>query len=595
MAAEAEEAAEAYYLEQVTLDDEDEDDDDDYEGVDVDGDDDADDVGLGGEGDDDDENLEQALTTLRAKSGAPPPPKEAEPPRPAVTRRPEVLDDFIRNVLLKLGMEETLDMFQRERYRLVGEGKIATADMGTVPDIYLRNQQLTDELRNIRDEMQRQAEVANKAKSTWDRFRKERDFHKMHHKRVVQEKNKLITDLKRLKNHYSNFEPMLQMMRAKYETAMKEKMLMKLERDRLASRVGALEAQLRQIEGGGGGGGAMGEEEAGMTAKPLVPKKPRGAALPPDSRDNPHLDHEHPPSQVSRWGLSKTFQAHSASVSALAVHPTKPIVATASDDGLWKMWSLQGGDLIMSGDGHKGWLSGIDFSPAGRQLATSAEDGMVKVWDFEKSRCVQTLVEHTQAVWGVSYMSDAPEFLASCSMDHTAKLWDLTVGRCRQTFRGHVDSINAIKFQPYANVVATASGDKTVSLWDCRTGLCAQTFYGHKNAVNSVAFKAQGDMLVSTDADGAVRVWDIRKVSEVCAVAASQHPCNAASFDLSGKVVAVACDDSLVRCYDPDDGSLLHTMSGHSDAVQSLVFGSTAATPSFLVTGGSDCTFRTWQ
>ena len=64
-------------------------------------------------------------------------------------------------------------------------------------------------------EMNRQQEVANKAKSTWDRFRKERDFHKMHHKRVVQEKNKLVVDLKRLKNHYSNFEPMLQMMRAK--------------------------------------------------------------------------------------------------------------------------------------------------------------------------------------------------------------------------------------------------------------------------------------------------------------------------------------------------------------------------------------------
>jgi len=38
------------------------------------------------------------------------------------------------------------------------------------------------------------------------------------------------------------------MMRAKYETAMKEKMLMKLERDRLTSRVATLEAQLRQLE-----------------------------------------------------------------------------------------------------------------------------------------------------------------------------------------------------------------------------------------------------------------------------------------------------------------------------------------------------------
>ena len=33
-------------------------------------------------------------------------------------------------------------MFQREWYRLSGEGKLSDVDMGTVPDIYVRNQQL---------------------------------------------------------------------------------------------------------------------------------------------------------------------------------------------------------------------------------------------------------------------------------------------------------------------------------------------------------------------------------------------------------------------------------------------------------------------
>ena len=41
------------------------------------------------------------------------------------------------------------------------------------------------------------------ASATWDKFRKERDFHRMHHKRVAQEKNRLISDLQRLKKHYS--------------------------------------------------------------------------------------------------------------------------------------------------------------------------------------------------------------------------------------------------------------------------------------------------------------------------------------------------------------------------------------------------------
>lgn len=564
--------------------DEDEDDDDyTYEEVEVeDGEEDGD---TGAE--EEDEDLDVALATMKTKEDGATQPKEDLPPRAGVTRRPEVLDDFIRNVLLKMGMTETLDMFQREWYRLTGEGKLSEVDTGTVPDIYLRNQQLGDELRNMQAEMNRQQEVADKAKSTWDRFRKERDFHKMHHKRVVQEKNKLIVDLKRLKNHYSNFEPMLQMMRAKYETAMKEKMLMKLERDRLSSRVGALEAQLRQLEGNR-------PADQPDEAKPTMPRKPRGAQLPPDSRDNPALERDVAPPPVGKWGLAKTFQAHSASVSAIAVHPSKPIVATASDDGLWKMWSLSGGDLIMSGDGHKGWLSGISFAPGGRQLATSAEDGTVKIWDFEQSRCVQTLVEHTQAVWDVAYMTDHAEFLASCSMDHNAKLWDLTVGRCRQTFRGHVDAINGITFQPYANVIATASGDKTLSLWDCRSGLCAQTFYGHKNACNSIAFKPQGEQVVSTDADGTVRLWDIRKVAEIACIRVSDHPANSAVFDPSGKALAVACDDSIVRCYDLESlaagNDAQPKMSGHSDAVQCVAFGQ-----GYLVSGGTDCTFRLWQ
>ena len=41
------------------------------------------------------------------------------------------------------------------------------------------------------------------ASATWDKFRKERDFHRMHHKRVAQEKNKLLHDMQVLKKHYS--------------------------------------------------------------------------------------------------------------------------------------------------------------------------------------------------------------------------------------------------------------------------------------------------------------------------------------------------------------------------------------------------------
>jgi len=60
-------------------------------------------------------------------------------------------------------------------------------------------QALEEEVASLRTELNDAHGVASRASTTWDSFRKERDFHRMHHKRVAQEKNKLITDIKRLK------------------------------------------------------------------------------------------------------------------------------------------------------------------------------------------------------------------------------------------------------------------------------------------------------------------------------------------------------------------------------------------------------------
>jgi hypothetical protein len=60
-------------------------------------------------------------------------------------------------------------------------------------------QELEEEVAALRRELNDAKSIASRASATWDKFRKERDFHRMHHKRVAQEKNKLVGDIKRLK------------------------------------------------------------------------------------------------------------------------------------------------------------------------------------------------------------------------------------------------------------------------------------------------------------------------------------------------------------------------------------------------------------
>lgn len=530
--------------------------------------------------DDDDEDLDRALASLKNEGISRDTPALA--PRSTTQVRPSVVDDFIRNFMIKVGMSRSLDSFNTEWFELQAKGKLTEEDIGVVPDIYLRNQALDEQVKGLRGQLSKMEEITAKAQGTWDKFRKERDFHRMHHKRVVQEKRKLVADIKKLKNHYEGYEPTLEALKNKYELAMKEKMLMRLERDRMSSRVEGLEAQIRALEGA----------PQPMPEKKVRTKRKGGDTLiPPDGAENPYINVEFEPPQIERFQLSKTFKGHQNSVACLAFHPKKPILATVSDDETWKLWSLPTGDLIMSGEGHRGWVSGVDFHPSGTHLATSSGDNTVKLWNFQTASCVATFQDHSQAVWDTAFHYTG-DFLASSSMDHTAKLWDLNTSKCRQTFRGHVDSINSVCFQPFTNNICTGSGDKTVSLWDIRSGLCLQTFYGHMNSCNHVAFNLRGDTIASCDSDGVVKLWDVRMVAERDTLSMGQHPINKCEFDRSGNALAAASDDGKVKVFNLLEGGDHKELKGHEDAVQTVLWDPTGQ---YLVSGGSDCTFRIWS
>ena len=456
----------------------DSDDDFDYDEVEVDAD--PDEV-------EEEEDLESALMRVRLQAATD---NQASQPRPVVGKRAELVDDFIRNFLLKMKMTKTMDCFQTEWYEKATAGELTPEDLSVVADVYQRNQDLDNQVKALRAELDKAKEIAHKARSTWDKFRKERDFHRMNHRRVVQEKSKLVNDLRRLRAHLATYEPTLKGLEDKYQVAMKEKAMAKLQADRLQARVETVESQLRQAALASGGKGEIlpgslmldstqertvrerKSQENLAAPKPVKKKVPgamtMGAGMGSDTsltafqdRENPYLNLHFEPQRADKYELRKTYKAHIAPISAVALHPKKSIVATASDDHTWKMWSIPNGELILTGEGHKSWVSCIDFHPKAATLATSSGDGTVKLWDFAQSKCVATLSDHAQAVWGVAF-HDSGDFVASCSMDHTAKLWDVQRAKCRGTLRGHVDSINAIIFQPFSNNICTCAGDKTV-------------------------------------------------------------------------------------------------------------------------------------
>ena len=247
--------------------------------------------------DEEDDDLAEALATLQAKK---PLASTSENVEPVTQVRPSVVDDFVRNFLIKADLKRTLDCFNTEWYEMQSKGKLPPEISTAVPDIYLRNEELDVQTKSLREQVDKMREVAERAQATWDKFRKERDFHRMHHKRVLQEKNKLVVDIKRLRNHLRSYEPTIDELKRRHEVAMKEKMLIKLERDRLKARVKALEDQVSSMARAEE---AAAEEES-KKARSATRTVRKMAAFPPEGAvANPFVDMEFDPARVDSFTI----------------------------------------------------------------------------------------------------------------------------------------------------------------------------------------------------------------------------------------------------------------------------------------------------
>ncbi|XP_038604731.1 sperm-associated antigen 16 protein [Tachyglossus aculeatus] len=609
----------AYYLHQVTITEPSEDDYK-YEEVSID-----DDISFQ-EGD---EDLAKAVQMVQeqAEDAQTMTQKTVPPSTQSVSEVPEVIEDFLRNFLIRMGMNRTFESFQNEWYEIIQKGSFQPSDPRLVPDVYTQNQLLEEENKNLKKELEHYKIAANKASKNLLKSKKECDFHRLHHKRVVQEKDKLNNDIKGLKLHYGSYEKTLKLLQEKKDSLLRQKMLTTLEKDKAVGQITGLQATLQNLETGhsvqipksrvghrcerendseGPTQEALQRAREGKlqcdgvishdTAKDPVKQKgkryPKDSEFPVDTQINPHLywfkECGHP--LKSGYKISNILKVHDLAVSSLALHPHKEILITCSDDHLWKMWAFPSGNLLMTGVGHTDWLSGCCFHPSGTNLATSSGDTTVKIWNFSKGDCILTLEGHSQAIWSCTWHS-CGDFVASSSMDNTSKVWDLNSERCRYTLRGHSDSVNSIEFLPFSNTILTSSADKTLSLWDARTGLCAHTFYGHMHSCNDASFNMKGDTIVSCDSCGVMKLWDVRKVIAMVSIDVGPSPGNQVVFDPSGRIVAQASNDGTIHMLDLKSGQL-HKLTGHENEVHSVAFTYDAG---HLFSGGADGTVRIWS
>ena len=128
--------------------------------------------------------------------------------------------------------------------------------------------------------------------------------------------------------------------------------------------------------------------------------------------------HSSQPAAVEGFKLQATYPGHCGPISSIALHPKLPMVATASDDGQWKVWSLEKGELVMSAhpceEGH--WVGAVSMSPDGAYCVTGESTGHIRLWDLGDERLAKEWHQSDKAIWDINFDSSGKLFISKFKM-----------------------------------------------------------------------------------------------------------------------------------------------------------------------------------
>lgn len=219
-------------------------------------------------------------------------------------------------------------------------GKLKEENIGRIPNIYELNDALDRQTKQFREEMEKWKttsqyaitfpEITNsyfrKLQESYDKVKKERDFHRMHHKRVGQEKNKLSSELKKLTERQDKFKQEAEEWHAKYESIRKEKILIQIDKDKLTKRIMELEnghsATPEKVPVSSLNATTRSPGKSAKTTNSITDSKRKNVKeqfVASENRPNPWLEKSIAPSQKftgNGFKLAKSFKAHDTTISA---------------------------------------------------------------------------------------------------------------------------------------------------------------------------------------------------------------------------------------------------------------------------------------
>lgn len=322
---------------------------------------------------------------------------------------------------------------------------------------------------------------------------------------------------------------------------------------------------------------------------------------------------------VKIWSMETAYclascRGHEGDITDLAVSSNNALVASSSNDCIIRVWRLADGLPISVLRGHTGAVTAITFSPRPAsvyQLLSSSDDGTCRLWDARNSQFsprifvpkppdtvagrngapVSNAVTQNHQIFCCAFNANGTVFVTGSS-DNLARVWNACKPNKDESdqpnyemdvLSGHENDVNYVQFSGCA---AASRFSVTDTLKEESVSKFKNSWYSHDN-------------IVTCSRDGSAIIWTPRsrrshgRVGRWCRAYHLKVPpppmppqpsrggprqrilptprgVNMIIWSLDNRFVLAAIMDCRICVWNASDGSLVHSLTGHTDSTYVL-------------------------
>ena len=257
---------------------------------------------------------------------------------------------------------------------------------------------------------------------------------------------------------------------------------------------------------------------------------------------------------VSIWStedgsLVRSFEASDLPVRAATFVARKQWVVTGADDMHVRAHNYNTLAKEAAFEAHGDYIRALAVHPSAPLLLSAGDDMVIKLWDWDRAwACAAIFEGHTHYVMAVAFNPRDANTFASASLDRTVKVWSLANPTPAYTLEGHEKGVNAVSYcrsgdRPY---LVSGGDDRTARVWDYQTKACVHVLGGHAHNVSAAAFHPDLPLLITGSEDGAIRLWHAATYRLEASLSYGLERVWAVAARPGSTAIAAGCDDGVV-------------------------------------------------